>query len=76
MCLLSSGDRVSVRDGYLWVMVRYGPVAWRRGVCVCVCVCSFGEGPALWVLLSRVDRDRRAERSGFGYIGLALSDNG
>ena len=24
----------------------------------------FGEGLALWVLLSRVDRDRRAERSG------------
>ena len=22
---------------------------------------------ALWVLLSRVDRDRRVERSGFGY---------
>ena len=24
----------------------------------------FGEGLALWVVLSRVDRDRRAERSG------------
>ena len=39
-------------------MVRYVPVAWFVGVC------SFGEGLALWVLLSRVDRDRRAERSG------------
>ena len=32
----------------------------------CVSVSSFGEGLAVWVLLSRADRDRRAERSGFG----------
>ncbi len=36
----------------------------------------FGEGLALWVLLSRVDRDRRAERSGFGSTDTHLSDNG
>ena len=51
--------------------MRYVPVAWR------VSVSSFGEGLALWVLLSRVDRDRRAERCGLViYTDTLLSDNG
>ena len=36
--------------------------------CVCVCVSDPSErGCAVWVLLSRVDRDRRAERCGTEY---------
>ena len=46
----------------------YVPDFRSRGVCVCVC--SFGEGLAVWVLLSRVDRDRRGER-----IGLVLQNS-
>ena len=53
---------LSARDIYRWVMVCTGRVA-------CVCVSSFGEGLAVWVLLPRVDRGRRAE-----WIGIGLTD--
>ena len=57
-----SVDALSDRDSYWWVMVCTGRVA-------CVCVSSFGEGLAVWVLLPRVDRGRRADR-----IGIRLTE--
>ena len=42
-------------------------------MCIRDSVSSFGEGLAVWVLLSQVDRDRRAERVGFGVIEYRLS---
>ena len=48
-------------------------------VCACrvVCVCQFlRRGTAqLWVLLSRADRDRRADRSGFVLLDSRGSNN-
>ena len=41
----------------------------------CVCVSSFGEGLAVWVLLPRVDRGRRADRSRFGSYNWYKSYN-
>ena len=53
---------LSDRDSYLsmgYGQMGYGSVAW------CVCVSVPSERTAqLWVLLSRADRDRRADRSG------------
>ena len=60
---------MSDRDGYLWVMVGYGQVAWP------VCVSSFGEELVQWVLLSRADRDRRAERSGLVLLIVESREN-
>ena len=57
------GDTLSARDIYRWVMVCTGCVD-------SVCVSSFGEGLAVWVLLPRVDRGRRADR-----VGLVLQDS-
>ena len=67
---MSRNSRTVVRQRQLvWELVGYVPVAWS------VCLSVLRRGPALWVLLSRGDRDRRAERSGFGYSRSALSDN-
>ena len=56
-------------ENVIWVMVRYVPVAW--------CVRQFlRRGTAqLWVLLSRADRDRRADRSGFVLLSSRGSNN-
>ena len=53
---------LSARDIYQWVMVCTECVA-------CVSVSSFGQGLAVWVLLPRVDRGRRADR-----IGIRLTE--
>ena len=49
----------------------------RQKQSVCVCVCQFlRRGTVqLWVLLSRADRDRRADRSGFGLSSSSRSNN-
>ena len=49
------------------LLVGYGMYRARRQ---CVCVSSFGQGLAVWVLLPRVDRGRRADRIGIGLTVL------
>ena len=45
------------------------------GRVACVSVSSFGEGLAVWVLLPRVDRGRRADRIGIGLTDTYQSDH-
>ena len=59
---------LSDRDSYWWVMVCSVRVE-------SVCVSSFGEGLAVWVLLPRVDRGRRADRIGIGLTDTYQSDH-
>ena len=59
---------LSARDIYQWVMVCTECVD-------SVCVSSFGEGLAVWVLLPRVDRGRRADRIGIGLTDTYQSDH-
>ena len=47
------------------ILVGYDGMYRARGLCS---VSSFGEGLAVWVLLPRVDRGRRADRVRFGLI--------
>ena len=56
-------------ENVIWVMVRYVPVAW--------CVRQFlRRGTAqLWALLSRADRDHRADRSAFVLLSSRGSNN-
>ena len=45
------------------------------GRVACVSVSSFGQGLAVWVLLPRVDRGRRADRIGIRLTELVQSDH-
>ena len=54
------------------LLVGYGKYRVRD---LCVCPRSFGEGLAVWVLLPRVDRGRRADRIGIGLTDTYQSDH-
>ena len=74
MCVLAAvwtcvqEGALSARDIYRWVMVCTECVD-------SVCVSSFGEGLAVWVLLPRVDRGRRADRIGLVLQHSYISDH-